>query len=102
MAGDVLLDVYGLRARIGGDWPEVVDDLGRDFAWFRDGVAAGEPAVDVTVQQRPPDFDSFGELPAAFVTPRNVVYHDGDTTIVDYFGRAASVLDRICALAGAP
>jgi hypothetical protein len=28
------------------------------------------------------------------VTPRNVVYQDGGTTVVDYFGRALSILDR--------
>jgi hypothetical protein len=94
VAGEVRLDVYGLQARIAGDWPEVVDDLRRDFAWFEDQKGVGDPAVDVTVEQRPPDFDSFGELPAAFVTPRNVVYRDRDTTVVDYFGRAVSVLDR--------
>ncbi len=94
MAGEILLDVYGLRARIAGGWPDVVDDLGRDFAWFRSDSAAVECGVEVTVEQRPPEFGSFGELPAAFVTPRNVVYHDGGTTVVDYFGRALSILDR--------
>lgn len=94
MSATIFLDVYGLRARIAGDWPDVVDDLGRDFAWFRNESDTVDCSIEVTVQQRAPDFDSFGALPAAFVTPRNVVYHDGDTTVVDYFGRAVSVLDR--------
>ncbi len=87
------LDVYGLRARIGGDWPEVAGDLGRDFAWFRTADAA-PPAVRVEVRRAAPDFDALGDLRASFVTPRNVVYQDGATTVVDYFGRAVSVLDR--------
>jgi hypothetical protein len=90
----VALDVHGLRARIDGDWPEVVDHLSRDFAWFRRPAESGSPEVLVTVRRRAPDFDAFGPLPAAFVTPRNVVYQSGDTTVVDYFGRAVSVLDR--------
>ncbi len=93
-SGGVTLDVYGLRVAVGGDWPEVIDDLARDFAWFEEPSPIRLPVVRVTVQRRPPDFDRFGELRAAFVTPRNVVYQDAETTVVDYFGRAVSVLDR--------
>jgi hypothetical protein len=89
----VIVDVHGLTVEIGGKWPEVVDDLGRDFAWFR-GASSGRPDVKVTVRRGAPDFDSLGDLQSTFVTPRNVVYQDGDTTVVDYFGRAVSVLDR--------
>lgn len=88
------LGVYGLRARLGGDWPEVVGDLARDFAWFRDGSPDSRPAVEVVVRRGRPDYDSLGDLRAAFVTPRNVVYQDGARTVVDYFGRALSILDR--------
>jgi len=51
-------------------------------------------AVEVTVEHRAPDFDALGAGVASFVTPRNVVYQDGARTIVDYFGRAVTVLDR--------
>jgi hypothetical protein len=89
-----MLDVYGLRASVGGDWPEVVEDLARDFAWFKTPSCARPCPIRVVVQRRPPDFDAFGDLPAAFVTPRNVVYQNSDTTVVDYFGRAVSLVDR--------
>jgi hypothetical protein len=89
------LTVHGLRLRVDGDWPEVVENVRLDFVWFerRDDVAA-RPDVSVEIQRRAPDFDRFGEVPATFVTPRNVVYELGATTVVDYFGRAVSVLDR--------
>lgn len=87
------LDVCGLRISLGGDWPEVVEAVRLDFEWF--AVAdGGPPDVEVLVERRAPDFERFGDVPAAFVTPRNVVYQDGHHTIVDYFGRAVSVLDR--------
>ncbi|HEY1357842.1 MAG TPA: hypothetical protein VGF21_06020 [Thermoleophilaceae bacterium] len=88
-----LLEVHGLRVRLSGDWPEVIDDLRLDFVWFEQ-PDAGTAHVTVEVERRPPDFDRFGEVPATFVTPRNVVYELGRTTVVDYFGRAVSVLDR--------
>ena len=88
------LDVYGLRIRAGGDWSIPVEALRLDFAWFqRDGVGRA-PDVEVVIERGTPDFGAFGDLPARFVTPRNVVYQHGDTTIVDYFGRALGVLDR--------
>jgi len=90
-----LLEIHGLRVSVGGDWPEVVENLRLDFVWFERPGADGAPVdVSVQVERRPPDFDRFGEVPATFVTPRNVVYELGDTTVVDYFGRAVSVLDR--------
>ncbi len=87
------LDVYGLRASLTGDWPEVIDQLLLDYAWFRRELE-GPAEVEVEVQRRPPDFGAFGELDASFVTPRNVVYEHGALTVIDYFGRALSVLDR--------
>ena len=89
------LDVHGLRVRVGGDWPEVVENLLLDFVWFEQEDDIRVP-VDVTVEieRRAPDFDRFGELQASFVTPRNVVYDCGGLTVVDYFGKAVSVLDR--------
>jgi hypothetical protein len=92
MAAALALDVHGLRVSVSG-WDEVVDDLRRDFSWF---TASGEGPVGlvVEVERRPPAFDAYGPLEASFVTPRNVVYQDDGTTIVDYFGRALLALDR--------
>ena len=87
--------MYGLRAQIDGDWPEVVSDIAKDFAWFTETTASSAAVhARVTVERRVPDFDRFAGLKSAFVTPRNVVYHDAGTRVVDYFGRALSILDR--------
>ena len=51
------LQVYGLDLQIEGDWPEVVDSVAKDFAWFTtDAAAAG--AERVVVERRAPDFDA--------------------------------------------
>src|SRR4051812_14779531 len=88
-------EVYGLRVRLTGDWPEVIESVRLDFAWFEVALFDEDaPDVEIVVERRAPDFDAFGDIAASFVTPRNVVYqHDGQT-VVDYFGRALSVLDR--------
>jgi hypothetical protein len=87
--------VHGLGVDVGGDWPEVVEQVRLDFAWFEQPTAAASaPDVEVRIERRPPDFEALGDGVATFVTPRNVVYQDGQRTIVDYFGRAVSILDR--------
>jgi hypothetical protein len=92
VAAVIALDVHGLRISVLG-WDEVVDDLRRDFWWF---AASGDGPADlvIEVERRAPAFDAYGPLRASFVTPRNVVYQDDGTTIVDYFGRALLALDR--------
>lgn len=92
MPVDLALDVHGLRFALSG-WDDVVDDLRRDFSWF-EAEGNGRADLEVEVERRPPPFDGYGPLRAAFVTPRNVVYQNGTTTLVDYFGRALLALDR--------
>ena len=93
MATAASFNVYGLRIKVSGDWPEIVEGLRLDFAWFQ-APPRGLAGIEVEIQRRAPDFDVFGDLPATFVTPRNVVFQQDERTIVDYFGRAVSVLDR--------
>jgi hypothetical protein len=89
------LDVHGLSIRLQGDWPEVVEGLRLDFAWFVHDGAWAATDVEVEIQRRPPDFDAFGATPASFVTPRNVVYDRPDRKLVEYFGgRALSMVDK--------
>jgi hypothetical protein len=91
----IVFNVHGLRAGVVGDWPDVVENVRLDFAWFQQPENGSAPVdVLVEVQHRAPDFDRFGDVPASFVTPRNVVYEADGMTVVDYFGKAVSVLDR--------
>ena len=88
------LALHGLRLDIRGNWPEVVEEVARDFAWFRATADRRSPDMTIELERGSPDWDSLGTPLASFVTPRNVVYQDGDRTIVDYFGRAVALLDR--------
>jgi hypothetical protein len=87
-------DVHGLRISVDGDWPEVIENLRLDYTWFARPEDTATADVTVRIERRPPDLDRFGEIPASFVTPRNVVYERDGLTIVDYFGKAVSVLHR--------
>jgi hypothetical protein len=72
-----------------------VEQVRLDFAWFEQPARGASPAdLEVAIERRPPDYEALAGGVATFVTPRNVVYQDGQRTIVDYFGRAVSILDR--------
>jgi hypothetical protein len=83
--------IYGLQIRVTGDWPEVVEALRRDFAWFPRGT--GPADVNVHVRRRRPELERFGPLEAREVTWRSTEYRQGDSTVVDYLGRAVAVDD---------
>ncbi len=87
-------DFYGLSVCVDGDWAEVVEAIRLDFAWFETPAPDTAPHVRVFVERRQPQFEAFEGAVATFVTPRNVVYQLDGQTVVDYFGRALSVLDR--------
>ena len=89
--GEMHRDVYGLRIGAHGDWPEVVEALDRDFAWFPE-AASDRAEASVRVRRGAPDRMQYGALEAAAITWRSAVFRDGDRTIVDY-GRAISVDD---------
>jgi len=86
--------VHGLRVRMGGDWPEVLELLRLDFGWFAEQDPQGDPEVTVEVARRRPSFERFGQARPAFVTPRNVVFNLDGVRLVDYGGRALAVHDR--------
>jgi hypothetical protein len=50
--------------------------------------------LTIAVEQTDPPYADFPTMKARFSTPRNVVYQDGDTKIVDYFGRGVVLCDR--------
>jgi hypothetical protein len=92
-AASIQLEVYGLRLEVAGDWPEVIEEVGRDFACF--AASEGAPSeVAVRVERRAPEYGPFAALEASFVTPRNVVYSSNGRNAIDYFGTALSVFDR--------
>ena len=89
-AAGVDLDIHGFRAGLHG-WPEVIEQVGLDFAWFLEPKPAAPPEINVFAENTEPDFGRFGPVRASFVTPRNVVHQHGRLTIIDYFGRVLTV-----------
>jgi hypothetical protein len=90
---ELTLEVHGLVIAVSSEWDAVLDAVRADFAWFE--VQTGTaPSVRVEIVRAAPDYDALGEATASFVTPRNIVYQVGTRTVVDYFGKAVSVLDR--------
>lgn len=89
------LDFLGLSIEVAGDVDDVVDEVRRDFSWFvTEGAPPDAAVVRMTLRKEAPPFDELPAIPAAFSTPRNYCYRDGDQSYVDYFGRGLTIHDR--------
>lgn len=92
-------DFYGFRVEVTGDASELIDEVGRDFAYFRIPVAADSawsspPDVLLEMHLAPPPYSDLPPVPASIITPRNVCFRDGDISYIDYFGRGLAIVDR--------
>jgi hypothetical protein len=86
-AADVLaFDFYGLRVTVAADDGHLLEDVRRDFSYFRAGPGAA--ALRVTLKPEPGPRTQLPRLKATLQTPRNIVYRDAEVSYIDYFGRA--------------
>jgi hypothetical protein len=83
-------DIHGLRVTVEGDWPEVVEALRRDFAWWERSTPA-PPDAHVTIARRPPDPAPYRSFAPVAVTERSVTYARDGVSVVDFAGRALAV-----------
>ena len=83
---------HGLGIKVQSENQELVEEIVRDFKFFM----SGEAEADITVRIRlsPPQYEGLPDLPAQFITPRNVCYTDQGKVYIDYNGRALSIHDR--------
>jgi hypothetical protein len=81
-------DFYGLRIQVSGE-PQVVEDLERDFSFFRREV--GHPHLSLLIVPESYPRASLPRLKATLQSPRNIVYRADGMIYLDYFGRALSV-----------
>ncbi|MFH1410455.1 MAG: hypothetical protein ABIG80_02760 [Patescibacteria group bacterium] len=95
-------DFYGLTIRIQSENQSLVDEIERDFTYFKSIAEEGEIRIEMNLM--PPRYEGLPELPAQFITPRNVCYKDNTRTIIDYSGKALCIHDRkkkTCTIQGA-
>lgn len=72
---------------------QLIDHVRRDYSHFQASEVQGG-GIEVEASLEAPDYASLPDIPAAFVTPRNVVYRHGNLSYLDYFGRGLAVRDR--------
>lgn len=97
MHNGLVLDIHGFRVTVGGDSAELVNELARDFAYFKSTDERGGGrlgAAEIRVHMRVPPYQDLPPLRASFVTPRNVCYSRQSVTYIDYFGRGLAIYDR--------
>jgi hypothetical protein len=85
-------EFYGCGIEVACHNAALLEEVRRDFAYFRRPGGSCRFRIEMRLQD--PPYASLPSLPAAFLTPRNVCYRQGQTMYVDFFGRALAVHDR--------
>jgi hypothetical protein len=85
---------YGYTVQVDSPSADLVDEVRRDFAYFR--VPPADRGADVRIEINL-DAPPYADLPparASVITPRNVCFRMGRTTYIDYFGKGLAIFDR--------
>src|SRR4051794_1010859 len=85
-------DFYGLTIAVGSAAEDLVEEVRRHFAYF--AVPTPKPGVRIELRSMPPPYSELPDLPAAFFTPRNICFKNGQISYLDYFGEGLAVYDR--------
>ena len=85
---------HGLAIVIESESASLLDEVRRDFYYFNSADGAASAEFHIVAHAAAPRYEELPSLTAAFITPRNVCYRDGDITYIDYFGRALARFDR--------
>ena len=79
-------DFYGLRVAVEADDGGLLEDIARDFSYFRAG-GGGAAGLGITLRAGPGPRERLPGLRATLQTPRNMVYRDAAASYIDYAGR---------------
>lgn len=85
---------YDFGVEVRSDSLEIVNEVSRDFAWFKVERLAADPDMSIEMELENAPWAGLPSIPASVITPRNVTFRNGSVTYVDYFGRGLAVLDR--------
>ena len=91
---DEYFDFYGFTTQVSSPSTELLDEVRRDFAYFRTSPPDRLPQLRAELRPTPPPYGDLPSVPAAFFTPRNVCFRADHLTYIDYFGEALAVFDR--------
>lgn len=86
MQDTIFFDFFGFRVAVRGHNNNVLQDVHRDFSYFRTEPGEAQALLELSAEPGPRDI--MPPLKAALQTPRNTVYREGNLSYLDYFGRA--------------
>jgi hypothetical protein len=85
------LNVFGIGVEVHSEDETALANLRADFAHFESKVTG--PGLKVSLLFQPPPYASVPSKEASVYTPRNISFHDGKITYIDYSGRALAIFD---------
>ena len=85
---------HGLTVQVKSSSPQVLEQVRRDFSYFRRDPTPDAFGLVLDLRLEAPSYRDLPELPASFLTPRNVCYQHHPVSYIDYFGRGLGTYNR--------
>jgi hypothetical protein len=85
---------YGFTVDVSSAHASSVEEVRRDFSYFRVPTEGKHAQVQVQMHFVPPPYAELPPLSASFLTPRNVCFRNNKITYIDYFGKGLAVFER--------
>lgn len=85
-------DVYGLTLAVRSASSSVVEEVSRDFSYFR--AEKAEAQIQIQAHLEAPPYATLPPAPAFRFTLRSVCFALGDNVYIDYFGQGLAIFER--------
>ena len=85
----VSFSFYAVGLKVLSQHDELLESVVHDFSFFQSDISKSDFEIEVYIE--PPPYASLPEMTSSSTTPRNITFCDGDTTYIDYFGKALNI-----------
>jgi hypothetical protein len=88
------LNIHGFHVDCFTNDLRISKDIIRPFSFFITDDKDHPSPVKIDIKLQDPPYDAFPHLTSSFSTPRNIVFQNDKTKIIDYFGKGVVVEDK--------
>ena len=87
-------DYYGLILEVISSSADLLEEVRRDFSYFRTNRNRMVAKVIVHMHLEPPTYANLPPVRASLCTPRNICFQSKGISYIDYFSKGLAVFDR--------
>ena len=82
---------HGIAIKLSGDSPGLIEEIERDFSYFK--IPVNKAEITINTYGIPPPYDTLPAMQASYTSPRNTCYYHKGLKYIDYSGKGLVVFD---------